>query len=673
MNTTLTVSPALPNLPINLRSAEHDSFETMCAPLSFFWLARAFHLSGNKEKKNKLEMRIRHLTKLYEFPDNLFEQLVSFGDDKNVDWSPRVPEVIGVRALQRQLGLGEQEYRILAFAFLSTHSRFIGALRDFIEHTFCNESQLDVICKLTGIDRSQFPILTNDQSTIVQMHLSGPGPYSFGMSVAERFYMHDDVLSQVLKAKSIDDDILAGLLNPCEPAKLTIDDFKHIGEQLQLLKDCVMDATANGGKPLSVLLVGKPGSGKTQLVKALSAYAEASLYEVPVVDDDTLKKGNSAYRLGEYLRMSNMLNRAPTCHILFDEVEDVLNERENENKRKGWINQTLEKRSATTFWVCNTVEHFDQAFLRRFDYVLYMPVLDYRSRVRMMKDAFAKHGVSSQRIHELAAQRINTPAAVERLANLAERLKGGQLSANEMLNMNFPTAPNWYSKELGEFNLNHCHADTPIPLEQLASLCEKNANIRVLVSGGSGSGKTSLVRHLCYEYNQSTRFYEAESLITPDPVVFFNLVQNAFEHAAIKREMLVIDEVDQLLSTTLRVMPNPSSFYRWLAKQIREFHYPLFMTLSDERALQDYPLIQDAFDATVQLKAWPTKTLTHYAKEFANANELSTESLTVKQSATPQRFIQALRQCRLHEDMNQLNAALQDSNDNTIGFLARVS
>ncbi len=143
MNATLTVSPALPQLPVTFENVDHDSFEAKCAPLSFFWLARAFNLSGNEKSKEKLMMRIRHLTKLYNFPNDLFEQLVKFGDDKNVDWAPRIPEIVGVRALQRQLELNEQEYRILVFAFLSSHSRLIGTLREFIEKTFSNEKRGD--------------------------------------------------------------------------------------------------------------------------------------------------------------------------------------------------------------------------------------------------------------------------------------------------------------------------------------------------------------------------------------------------------------------------------------------------------------------------------------------------------------------------------------------------
>lgn len=672
MTTTLTISPALPPLPVSFDQVEHDSFEATCAPLSFFWLARTFNLSGNKETKEKLTMRIRHLSKLYNFPDDLFEQLVAFGDDKNVDWSARVPEVIGVRALQRQLNLNEQEYRILVFSFLCSHSRLLGALREFIEKTFSSESQLDIICKLVGIERAQFGVLTSDQSTLVQMHLTGPAPYSFVMESVERFYMHSDVLAQVVKSTSIDDDILAGLLSPSAPAKLTIDQFEHLGQRLNLLKSCIRDATQPDGKPLSVLFVGKPGTGKTELVKALAASVNASLYEVAVADDNNRKEANDAYRLGEYLRMSNMLKNSPRSHILFDEVEDVLNERENTNRRKGWINQTLEQRVATTYWVCNSIDDFDEAFLRRFDYVLHMPSLDYRSRVRMMRDAFSGHNISRQRIHELAAERLNTPATIERLAKLAERLQQSELTSNQLLDMVLPNAPSWYSEELGEFKLAHCQSQSSLPLQQLTLLCQQNQNVRMVISGDNGSGKSALARHLCFECNQSTRFYAADSFMINDPNMFQSVIESAFEQAAVKHEMLVVDEVDQLLQTAMRIMPNPNSFSRWLGGQVRGFRYPLVMTLSGARALIDYPEINDAFDVTLQLKAWPASVIQNVSNDFAKRHQLQPITVHEQRQASPQQIISALRQCRLHGDMSHLNQALSSTSSNTIGFLARV-
>jgi uridine kinase len=672
-NKFIPISPALPALPVTFTPGQSDEFEVTCAPLSFFWLARCFNISGNENKKAALKMRIQHLTRLYDFPDDLFEQLVAFGDNKNIDWSPRVPEIVGVRALQRQLNLSEEEYRILAFAFLSTHSRFIGALKDFLAHTFCDDSQIDVISRLIGFDRTSFAQLTNNDSTIVQMHLTGPAPYSLCMSPCDRFEMHEDVAKRVQYAKSVDDDILSGLLVASSPAKLSLDDYQHVGEQLTLIKKCVAAATGENGRPLSLLIVGMPGSGKTQLAKALCADAGANLYEVPVIDEDSTAKRNNAYRLGEFVRMSNMLKQTPSSHILFDEVEDVLNETENKEKRKGWINQTLERRDATTYWICNDIKQFDNAFLRRFDFVVNMPSLDYRSRVRMLTNAFSAKGVGMQQIYALASQRVQTPAKIEQLAGLANRVANKDMSADDVLSICYPTLSTWHSEEIGHFDLANCRADTPISLKKLTELCTLSFGIRVLVNGAQGSGKTSLARFLCFECNESTHYYDAMSLITPDANMFFGLITSAFNRANTSGEMLVIDGIDHLLTSALRTMPNPDSFYHWLADTIRAFRQPLVLTANDIKALQDYPIIAATLDVNVRLQPWSSSALQTRVDWFAQKHGLESQTIHPASNATPQVLINALRRCRLHEDMRHVHTMLNTQHGNSIGFLASVS
>ncbi|WP_411358253.1 AAA family ATPase [Pseudidiomarina salilacus] len=666
------LTPALPNLPIDTSITRRQGFEHEWLPLSFFWLARCFHISGNDETKEALRMRVKHLVRLYGFQQDLFDKLIEFGDDDGIDWSPRVPELLGARALQKQLNLDENEYRLLVMAFFCSNSRMMSAMLEFIDRTFCDESQTDIISQLIGIDRSLFDKLSDDDSTIVQMHLTGPSVFSIAISPCDRFRMHDAISHRMMTCRSIDDDMLGGVLVQSSPAKLTVDDYAYLGDELQLLKACIENASKEGN-PMSVLFVGAPGSGKTELAKALSASVGAKLYDVPVVCPDNKKENNQSYRLGEYVRLANMLASSPTSHILFDEVEDVLNERKNENKRKGWINQTLEKRQTTTFWVCNTTMEFDVSFLRRFDYVLKMPVLDYRNRVKMMSSALAEHAVSNERIHAIASQRIGTPAEVERMKKLADRMKNSGLTAAQMLDLYFPYTPNWYSDELGNFELSACHASGQLLLENIANECEQGRNIRILVHGVSGTGKSALARYLCYERNQSIRYFHAIELISIEPSEFVTSIEHMFEHAERRKEMLVFDEIDQLLVATERMLTNPETFYRWFAERVRDFRQPLLMTLSNSQNLQNYHLLTDASDITLELKPWSAVQLQPFVDRFARANDLSPITLPAHCSATPQQLIQALRQCRLQCDMSLLPALLDHRHHNAIGFLATVA
>ncbi|WP_417689362.1 AAA family ATPase [Pseudidiomarina sp.] len=668
----LSVSPALPVLPIDLSKTRHQGFEHEWLAMSFFWLARCFHISGNDEKKEALQMRLQHLVRLYGFDSDLFNKLVEFGNDPSIDWSARVPEIIGVRALQQQMGLSEGEYRLLALAFLSTNSRFVGSMMEFIDHTFCQDSQIDIISQLIGIDRGLFDILSDDNATIVKLNLMGSSHFDFSLSPSDRFKMHDIVSRNIMRCSSIDEDMLAGVLGDSSPAKLTLDDYQHLGDELALLKSCVENAT-EGGQPLAVLFVGAPGSGKTELAKALAAAAGANLYDVPVVRDDDNKNNNECYRLAEYVRLTHMLSHSSTSHILFDEVEDVLNEKKNAHRRKGWINKTLEERKVTAYWVCNSTHEFDTSFLRRFDYVLFMPTLDYRSRVRMIKDALSAHNISAQRISALASQRIDTAAEIERMRKLVERSQGGDVAIEKVLDLHFPFTPNWYSQELGDFDLAACRASGLLPVTQIAELCEQGANLRVLVHGVNGTGKTSLATHLCYERNQSTRIWHAIDLMSIDANIFIGSMENIFSKAERHRDMLVIDEVDQLFVATQRMLTNPETFYRWFIERVREFRQPLVMTLSNSQVLGDYHQLETACDVSLELKPWTSVQMQPFVNRFAEMHGLNVITLPGHCCATPQQLLQALRQCELHHDLSRLPALLDHKRDSAIGFLATVA
>jgi transitional endoplasmic reticulum ATPase len=504
------------------------------------------------------------------------------------------------------------------------------------------------------------------------MNLSGPPPLSFIMSPIERFAMRPEISERILNCTSLDENIFVGLLVTASTTKLTIDDYSHLDSQLELLKACIKNATSEKGQAMSILLVGMPGSGKTELAKTLSQYADALPHEVPVINNDHPNENNIAFRLGEFISITHMLEGSPSKHILFDEVEGVLDQHKNKDKRKGWINPILEDRKATTFWICNTTDNFDGSFLRRFDYVLKMPALDYASRVKMMHNAFASKGISEQRIKALAAQIIETPSIIERVKKLTDRAGSRSLSVEKILELSFPNTPLWNSAELGNFELDYCQADGFIELDKLTALYRKNQNVRTLLTGISGSGKSSLARFFCFECSQSKRYYEAMDLIDQNPDLFQLNIETAFYSNNDKSEMLVIDEIDQVLDAAMRIMPNSDLFNSWLIGQIRDFRHPLVMTLSNEHKIKELPKLADAFDGVVKLNPWSAKVLSILSQRFADANELNNPVISSNCSATPQQLILSLRNYRLTGDFNQVSTLQANRSTNNIGFLASV-
>jgi chromosomal replication initiation ATPase DnaA len=666
------VTPSLPALPVSFGHSDDYAFEYQWAPLSFFWLARALSLSGNQKKKDAVLLRVKHLMRLYNFPKDLDAQLTTFGETDNTDWLARVPEITGVRALQRALALSAAEYRVLSFIYLCSNSRLLGAMVDFLQTTFCEESQRDIISKLLGITLNELKQALDENATIVQMQLTRPADNPLFHCFTECLLMPEAISERITACESIEDNVLSGLLHLSTQNSLNINDFDFMGEVLDLLTACIQDASSSNGKPLSVLLVGPPGTGKTELAKTLAASVDAKLFEVPVVNKEKPEQVVS-YRLAEYVRMSTMLNNSPKAHILFDEVEDVLEISKNRDKQKAWINTILERRNTTTYWVCNSIQHFDSSFLRRFDYVVNMPTLDYRSRIKMMNAAFLPFGVNPHYLKTIATQATRTPALVQRIKGLVERVQRTEVSVETALKTCFPSVPTWYSEELGEFSFEHCHSNGFLSLSDLSQHCQDNSSVRALVTGGSGMGKSALSRYLCFECNESTSLYTAIDLSSVHPNMFVDNIEQKFRAAQRNRRMLVLDDIDQLLQSAERLTPNVALFVKWLAQQIRHFNYPLLVTATEPRTVSAYPELESALDGNITLTPWQSASIQAYVDAFAARHEMRTVSINESSSTSPELLSKALRQCRLQHSMAPISQLLHKHASSNIGFLAKVS
>ncbi|MHB9050550.1 MAG: AAA family ATPase [Thiomonas delicata] len=378
--------------------------------------------------------------------------------------------------------------------------------------------------------------------------------------------------------------LLRGAVASSAPARLTLDDYPHLGLSRTLLRTylasalghCPAEGNMSGA---NVLLYGPPGTGKTELCRTLAAVLGCELLEVSAADEDGDPIGGEQ-RLRAWRAAQRFLARRRAL-ILFDEIEDVFTSQTegdvtglfalhspNPGKhRKGWIHRALETNPVPTFWVTNAVGEMDAALIRRFDLVLELPVPPRQVRESIVR---ARVGalVGAETLAALAASEVLAPAVLTRAAAVLERVQQQtQHQAQQPTGADDAALP--YDRALlGLVNqtlraqghpaiLEHdplglpacydpdlVHADGD--LRAMALGIARAGRARLCLAGPPGTGKTAAARWLADQCELPLQLWRASDLLSRWLGASERLVARAFHDAQADGAVLLIDEIDGL-------------------------------------------------------------------------------------------------------------------------------
>jgi transitional endoplasmic reticulum ATPase len=349
---------------------------------------------------------------------------------------------------------------------------------------------------------------------------------------------------------------------PSRQAEVRLEQYPHLKESVEFLLCYVGRVLETRARGVNILLHGRPGTGKTQLVRALSEALGATLYQVASGDEDgDAIEGTERFRA--YRLSQRMLSRRPRHLILFDEVEDVFPRtspfwfgRESSGVRtKGWVNQLLEENPVPTFWLSNHVNQIDPAYLRRFDQVLELPVPPRAVRREMLQSALGDLPLTEQTLDHLAGNERLTPADIERARKVVSQLGAetpreveaalehtlrGHFEVRgipfSLKPRGFPTLP---------YDLDYCHAS--IDLRALAEGLRRRRQGRICLYGPPGTGKTAFGHHLAERLDCRLIERRASDLFDMYLGQTEKNIAAMFRQATAEGAILLLDEADSFL------------------------------------------------------------------------------------------------------------------------------
>ena len=199
------------------------------------------------------------------------------------------------------------------------------------------------------------------------------------------------------------------------PPNLGLADYPHLKLDLDHLLPYLKKSISCKKKGVNFLFYGHPGTGKSQLARVLGQEAGIPVFELATEDAD----GDSilpASRL-DAIQTAHMVLRDRHTLLVFDEAEDIFSSAPSERsaviERKGWFNRMLETHGLPIVWISNSIHSLDDAILRRFDFIIEVPIPPKKQRRKILHDVAGAY-MTPALIGKLAESEHISPAVVAR-------------------------------------------------------------------------------------------------------------------------------------------------------------------------------------------------------------------------------------------------------------------
>lgn len=465
-----------------------------------------------------------------------------------------------VARLSELVGLSDTDCRILEFAVLIQNERLLDDTADWLGQ-LSSVKVFHALAVLLDIPEHEIRTALGAQGILAKSGLVAVERGGTSLLRGKLTLLSDSFADHIFSSNTDPVSLLQDTVALASPAELRIADYAHITPSLTVLRPYLKNALSTGRKGVNVFLHGAPGTGKSQLAKALAAELDCELFEVASEDDDG-DPVNGERRLRAF-RAAQSFFAHRRALLLFDEAEDVFNDgdsffgrKSTAQTRKAWINRMLEANPVPTLWLSNSIQGLDPAFMRRFDMVIELPIPPKKQRERILHEACSDL-LDAATVARIAESQSLAPAVVTRAASVVRSIRDdldgtSPAAAIELLVGNTldaqghkPIRRNDPSRLPEIYDPAFIQSDTD--LAQVAAGLVHTKSGRLCLYGPPGTGKTAYGRWLAEQLGVPLMVKRASDLMSKWVGENEKNIARAFKQAEQEGAVLLIDEVDSFL------------------------------------------------------------------------------------------------------------------------------
>lgn len=465
-----------------------------------------------------------------------------------------------VRQLSDLVGLSPADCRILEFAVLIHNERLLDDAADWLGQ-LSSVKVFHFLAAILGLPESEVRASLSAQGLLTRSGLVSVDRTGTSTLRGKLDLLSDGFADLMATSEADPITLLRGTVSAAGPAHLKLADYSHIAPSLEILRPYLRHATATGRRGVNIFLHGAPGTGKSQLARALANELGCELFEVASEDADG-DPVNGERRLRAF-RAAQSFFAQRRALIAFDEVEDVFNDgdsffgrKSTAQVRKAWINRMLEENPVPTLWLSNSIRGLDPAFIRRFDMVFELPVPPKQQCERILRENCGDL-LDADAISRIAEAECLAPAVIAKATSVVRSIRDelGQtvmpvaferLISNTLEAQGHRPLVQHDPHRLPEvYDPNFIHADTD--LNAVANGLGKARSGRLCLYGPPGTGKTAYGRWLAQQLDVPLLVKRASDLMSPYVGENEQNIARAFRQAAQDSALLLIDEVDSFL------------------------------------------------------------------------------------------------------------------------------